>query len=81
MCSCLRFASIASLLIGLQLFSPKIVAPKLAIIQSNNTSSHQSFVASNSNNSQAIPLLANFGDDFEPPDNGGPDYTRGSGTR
>jgi hypothetical protein len=77
----LRLTSLATLLIGLQLFAPKIVDAKVEFILPNKIASNQSFVASNSNNSQRLTPIPQASSDFLPPDNGGPDMTRGSGTR
>jgi hypothetical protein len=77
----LHLTGIASLLIGLQLLNPKIVVPTVELSQANNISSHQSLVISDTTNSQEFNRIAHLGKDFEPRDNGGPDYTRGSGTR
>lgn len=81
MLSCLRLSGIASLLIGLQLLAPKIVIPTVEMSQANNISSHQSLVTSATTNSREFNQMAHLSKDFEPRDNGGPDYTRGSGTR
>lgn len=72
---------ITTLLIGLHLFSPKLVNTAVEPSQTNNIPSSQSFVASKVKGSQRLSLIANSSRDFEPPDNGGPDITRGSGTR
>lgn len=77
----LRFTGIASLLIGLQLFNLKIVAPKAGFNQGNNILFHQTLMVSNSTSEQGFAQTNQFGSDFEPRDNGGPDNTRGSGTR
>jgi hypothetical protein len=78
---CLRLTGIATLLIGLQLFSSKMVDAKVEIGVFNNTSSNQSFVTSNTFGSQRLNQVAPSSTDFEAPDNGGPDTTRGCGTR
>lgn len=78
---CLRLTGIATLLIGLQLFSSKMVDAKVEIGVFNNTSSNQSFVTSNTFGSQRLNQVAPSSTDFEAPDNGGPDNTRGCGTR
>lgn len=81
MCVYLRFIGIASLLIGLQLFTPKLVETRLGLGQINNISSNASFVASSTKGSQKLALTAHSSKVFQPPDRGGPDITRGSGTR
>ncbi len=75
---CPRFSSIATLLIGLQVLNPTIVETKVEIRLSSNISSNQFLVAASGNDSQ---MLAQSNSGFEPPDNGGPDKTQGSGTR
>ena len=81
MCICLRLTGIASLLIGLHLFSLKLADTRVELSQINNVSPNQLVAASNSNGSQRIALSNQFSKDFNPPDNSGPDNTRGSGTR
>lgn len=81
MCIYLRLTGIASLLIGLQLFSPKLVDTQVKLSQINNVSSNQLVAVSNTNGAQRIDLSNQFSKDFNPPDNSGPDNTRGSGTR
>lgn len=77
------FIGTTILLIGLQLLSPKLANTKVELSHShtNNIPSNQSFVASKVKGSQRASLIANTSQGFEPPDNGGPDITRGSGTR
>lgn len=80
MCLCLRLTSIATLLIGLQLFAPKLIDAQgeLSSLTSSSSavaSSGSTFQGSNQAN------LSSFSKEFNPPDNGGPDNTRGSGTR
>ena len=81
MCICLRLTGIASLLIGLHLFSLKLADTRVELSQINNVSPNQLVAASNTNGSQRIDLSNQFSKDFNPPDNSGPDNTRGSGTR
>jgi len=81
MCVDLRFTGIAILLIGLQLLSPKILNAKVELGLPNIISSTPSFVAVNDNSSPTLNQIAQGSSDFDPPDNGGPDNTRGSGTR
>jgi hypothetical protein len=81
MCNCLRLTSIAALLISLQLFSLKIFETKVDVSLPNNISLNQSSITLNSNGSQRLALIAQPNRDFEPIDNGGPENTRGSGTR
>jgi hypothetical protein len=78
----LRFTSIATLLIGLQLFSPKMLQTKAELGIPNSNASNYSYIASNSHISQELALgEATSSEDFTPPDNGHPNNTRGSGTR
>jgi hypothetical protein len=81
MCICLRLSSLATLLVGLQLFAPKLVDAKVEFSFSNKIAANQSFVASHGNSSQGATVLPQANTDFLPTDNGGPDMTRGSGTR
>jgi hypothetical protein len=77
MYNCLHFTRIATLLIGLYIFSPNIGDAKLEA-----STSHQGFlVAFPENNSPKLDRVAQGNSEFEPPDKGGPDITRGSGTR
>lgn len=81
MCTYLRLTGITTLLISLQLFSPKLADTQVELNQSNNILSNQLVAVSNTNGSQRIDLSNQFSKDFNPPDNSGPDNTRGSGTR
>jgi hypothetical protein len=79
---CLRLTSIATLLIGLQLLSPKMFPIQAEHHPLNNNSSNYASLASNSNNSKEFSLIQQSAtEDFTPPDNGYPNNTRGSGTR
>jgi hypothetical protein len=78
---CLRLASVATLLIGLQLFSPKMVEAKVETNLSNNVPANQLLAVANSRVLQGLDETAQAKRKFEPPDNGGPDNTQGSGTR
>ncbi len=78
---CLRLASVATLLIGLQLFSPKMVEAKVETNLSNNVPANQLLAVANSRVLQRLDETAQAKRKFEPPDNGGPDNTQGSGTR
>lgn len=83
MCLCLRLTSIATLLIGLQLFAPKLIDDQGELSSLTSSSSNSSVVASSGSTLQALkrPNLSSLNGEFNPPDNGGPDNTRGSGTR
>ncbi|NEQ22419.1 MAG: hypothetical protein F6K28_25190 [Microcoleus sp. SIO2G3] len=83
MCSYLRLTSIATLLIGLQLFTPKLIDAPGKLSPLTLSSSNSSVIASSGSTSQGLQLanLTSFSKEFDPPDNGGPDNTRGSGTR
>jgi hypothetical protein len=83
MCLCLRLTSIATLLIGLQLFAPKLIDAQGKLSSLDQSSSNSSVVASSGGTSQGLKQanLSSFNGEFNPPDNGGPDNTRGSGTR
>jgi hypothetical protein len=78
---CPRFSSIATLLIGLHVLNPTIVETKVEISLSSNISSNHFLVAASGNDSQMLAQIAQSNSGFEPPDNGGPDKTQGSGTR
>ncbi len=77
----LRLTSIATLLIAFQLLIPTVFHPKLELHLANNISSKQIVIASNDKGSQGLDKIAQTSSGFLPQDNGGPDYTRGSGTR
>jgi hypothetical protein len=83
MCLCLRLSSIATLLIGLQLFAPKLIDAQVKLSSLTSSSSNSSVVASSESTLQGLKQdnLSSFSKEFDPPDNGGPDNTRGSGTR
>jgi len=83
MCLCLRLTSIATLLIGLQLFAPKLIDAQGELGSLTSSSSNSSVVASSGSRVQGSNQanLSSFSKEFDPPDNGGPDNTRGSGTR
>lgn len=79
---CLRLTSIATLLLGLQLLSPKMlpIQAEFSLLQ-NNTSNHL-LLASSSIGLQDLAMIEQSNqEDFTPPDNGHPKNTRGSGTR
>jgi len=79
---CLRLTSLATLLIGLQLLSPKMFSTQVATSLLNNNSLNYSLIASNSKAVQGWDLIEQASsEDFIPPDNGHPNNTRGSGTR
>ena len=77
----LYLTSIATLLVGLYLLMPTEFYPKLELNLSNNISLKQMVVASNDRSSQGLDKIVQTSSGFLPQDNGGPDYTRGSGTR
>ena len=81
MCPCLHFTGIATLIIGLQLFTSTLIDVNWKLGLTNNVSSNSSFVASNSKDSPMVALMNPSNHSFHPPDNEGPDNTRGSGTR
>jgi hypothetical protein len=81
MCTCYRFTGIATLIIGLQLFSSTLIDMTWEFGFNNTVSSHSSLVASTSNDSSRVALINPSNHSFNPPDNQGPDITRGSGTR
>lgn len=75
------FTGILTLLIGLHLFSPKLIHPQGENGLTNNTPLNHSFISDNGNGSQLLNQITQESSDFEPPNNAGPDNTRGSGTR
>ena len=77
----LYLTSIATLLISFYLLMPTGFHPKLELHLVNNISSKQMVIASNDKGSQGLDKIAQTRSGFLPQDNGGPDYTRGSGTR
>jgi hypothetical protein len=77
----LRLTGIATLLIGLQLLSPKLIQTKVTLNLLNNNTSDHSFIASSNNLGKDISNGQSRAGDFIPPDYGHPNNTRGSGTR
>ena len=77
----LRITGIATLLIGSQLLIPIEFYPQVELHFSNNILSKQIVIAYNEKGSQGLDQIAQTSSGFFPQDNGGPDYTRGSGTR
>lgn len=77
----LRLTGIATLLISLQLLSPKLLLTKAAWNLLNNNTSNHSFVATNNNFREYTASGQSSLDDFMPADYGHPNNTRGSGTR
>ena len=77
----LRLTSIATLLLGFQLLIPTVFTPQVELNLANNISSKQIVIASHEKGSQALDKITQASSGFFPQDNGGPDYTRGSGTR
>jgi hypothetical protein len=81
MCLCHRFTSIATLIIGLQLFNPMFIGVSQDFSLSNKAASDASLIASPSQVPSTLAHTKPSNDTFNPPDNQGPDSTRGSGTR
>lgn len=81
MCLCHRFTSIATLIIGLQLFNPMLIGVSRDFSLSNKAASDASLIASPSKVLLRLAHTQPSNDTFNPPDNQGPDSTRGSGTR
>ncbi len=77
----LRITGIATLLITFQLLIPAVFTPKFAPYISNNVLAKQVVIASKTKGLQKLDKIAQVRSGFFPQDNGGPDYTRGSGTR
>ncbi|MEO8890301.1 MAG: hypothetical protein ABI417_02005 [Coleofasciculaceae cyanobacterium] len=77
----LRLTSIATLLISLQLLSPKLLPTKTAWNILNNHTSNHAFVAANHNLKEDTTNRQSNLDEFMPTDYGHPTNTRGSGTR
>lgn len=75
MCTCYRFTGIATLLIGLQLFSSTLIDVNWEFGLNNL------LVASTHKDSSQPTLINHSNHSFNPPDNQGPDITQGSGTR
>lgn len=76
----LRLTSIVTLLISLQLLSPKLIPTQAAWNLFEITSNH-SFIATNHNLREDTATGQSSPDDFIPIDYGHPNNTRGSGTR
>lgn len=77
----LNLTGIATLLLGLQLFTPGIVhATEEASFSINMPSNIYWFTPDFQSSQQRVGNQCNH-KDYEPPDKGGPDGTRGSGTR
>lgn len=81
MCLCHRFTSIATLIIGLQLFNPMLIGVNRDFSLSNKAASNSVWIASSSKVHSTLAHTKPSNDTFNPPDNQGPDSTRGSGTR
>jgi len=77
----LRLTSIATLLISLQLLSPKLIPTKAAWNLLNNNTSNHAFIATNNNLKEYTANEQSSLDDFIPTDYGHPNNTRGAGTR
>jgi hypothetical protein len=77
----IRVASIATILIGLLLFSLKVVDAKAEFDVVHNSSSSLLFVASNPELTGWHTSAIQNSQEFEPFNNGGPRNTRGTGTR
>lgn len=79
---CFRLTSIATLLLGLQLLSPKMLSSQAEFSLLHNNTSNHLFLASSSIGSRDLAVIEqSYQEDFIPPDNGHPKNTRGSGTR
>lgn len=79
---CLRLTSIATLLLGLQLLSPKMLPTQAEFSRPhNNTSNHLLLTSSNIGSRDLLGLEQSYPEEFIPPNNGHPHNTRGSGTR
>ncbi|MGB5959808.1 MAG: hypothetical protein WBG73_04035 [Coleofasciculaceae cyanobacterium] len=76
----LRFTSIATLLISLQLLNPNLLPTTTAWNLLNNNTSNQVFVAANHNLKEYTTNRQSSLDEFMPMDYGHPSNTRGSGT-
>lgn len=79
---CHYLTGIATLLIGLQLFSPAIVDANVKLGLSHPVASNSS--SSLASHTQDLPSFVRLqapSPSFNPPNNGGPDYSRASGTR
>lgn len=81
MLDCVRCTGITTLLIGLQLFSVKIVNETVELPVLNNVSVNELFSTAPIKNSQDFEQIDQSIIRFEPLDNGGPHASRGSGTR
>ena len=81
MCLCHRFTGIATLIIGLQLFNPMLIGVNRDFSLSHKAASNSSLIASPSKVPSRLAHAKPSKDTFNPPDNQGPDSTRGSGTR
>ena len=78
---CHRFTSMATLIIGLQLFHPMLIGVSRDFSLSNKAASHSSLITSPRKVLLRLAHTKPSTDSFNPPDNQGPDSTRGSGTR
>lgn len=81
MFTCHRFTSIATLIIGLQVFSSTLIDFHREVGISHKLFSTSSLIASTAHESSRLSLMNQSNQLFTPPDNGGPDITQGSGTR
>lgn len=79
--NCLCFTGILTLFIGWHLFSPKLVHPQGELGTTNNIPLNHSVIFNNNNGSLKLNQITQEHSGFEPPNNAGPDNTRGSGTR
>jgi hypothetical protein len=77
----IRLTSIATLLIGLLLFSLKVVDAKMKFQVVHSSSAQPLLVASNPELIGWHTSVSQTSQEFEPFNNGGPRNTRGTGTR
>lgn len=71
----------ATLIIGLQLFHPMLIGVNRDFSLSNQAASHSSLITAPRKVLLRLAHTKPSPDSFNPPDNQGPDSTRGSGTR
>jgi hypothetical protein len=81
MCVYVKATGIATLLVGLLLFSLKVVDVKVKFDVAHNSSSQPLLVASNPELTGWKAQIIQSNQEFEPFNNGGPRNTRGTGTR
>lgn len=81
MFSGIRITGIATLLISFQVLNTTVFHPRMKLSLPNSISSKQTLVTSLDKSLQGLDKMAQVSSDFQPKDNGGLEYTRGSGTR